>query len=207
MELFKNNPVIDTEGYYDEEYKETNIRLRTKNGTNYMISFNEMFQVFNGWIQYDNDLYAVWNNEIFAPIRTEIPYNETTRPDSSKLHALNQGDVLNLFEQQKTMKLGIIVNVEAQKIKIYPHWSGVISIPYPVKAIEIRTSLDQFRTVLGTHHRYKIREEIHSVPLKNRNDWADLRGKWMYLEIEVESIDNTKIDIFSFINFVRESYI
>ena len=206
-ELFKNNPIVDTEGYYDDEYKETNIRLRTKNGPNYMISFNELFQVFNGWIEYDNDLYAVWNDEIYTPITNEIPFEDTTRPESAELHALNRGEILNFFNEQKTLKLGVIVNVEAQKVKIYPHWSGVISIDYPIKSIEIKTSLEQLRTVLGSHHMYKIREGIHSVPLKNRTDWDDLRGKWMYLEIEVESIDNQKIDVFSFINFVRNSYL
>ena len=206
-EIFKDNPIVDTEGYYDDEYKETNIRLRTKSGVNYMISFNEVFQVFNGWVEYDNDLYAIWNDEIYTPITNEVPFNLGTRPESSELHALNKGDYLNFFNEQKTIKLGVIVNIEAQKVKIYPHWSGAISIDYPIKAIEIKTSLEQFRTVLGSHHRYRIREGVHSVPLKNRTDWADLRGKWMYLEIEVESIDNQKIDIFSFINFVRNSYI
>lgn len=206
-ETFKNNPIVDTEGYYDDQYKETNIKLKTKNGTVYMISFNELFQVFNGWIEYDNDLYAVWNDEIYSPITKEVPYQATVRPDSSELHALNKGPILNLFNEQKTIKLGIIVNPEAQKVKIYPHWSGVINIDYPIKSIEIKTSLDQLRTVLGSHSRYKIREEIHSVPLKNKMDWDDLRGKWMYLEIEIESIDNKKIDIYSFVNFVRNSYL
>ena len=207
IEKFIDNPVIDTEGYFDDEFKESNIRLRTKNGTNIVLSFNEVFQCFNGWIEYDNDLYIMWNSDVFAPKTGEVEFEDTTRPDSSKLFQLNKGEYLNFFEEQKTMKLGVIVNQESGKIKIFKHWGGNINIPYNVKNITTKTSTGQNRVVQGTHHRYKIREEYHSVPLKNRTDWEDLRGKWMYLEVEIESIDNHKIDIFSFINFVRESYI
>ena len=149
----------------------------------------------------------MWNSEVYAPKTTEVDFEESTRPDSSKLFQLNKGEYLNFFEEQKTLKLGVIVNQESGKIKIFKHWGGNINIPYNVKNITAKTSTGQTRVVQGVHHRYKIREEYHSVPLKNKNDWEDLRGKWMYLEVEIESIDNHKIDIFSFINFVRESYI
>lgn len=210
FELLKNDPVIDSTGYYDDEYKETNIRLRTKSGLGFVLSFNEIFGVFNGYIEYDNDLYMVWNQDVYAPKTILMPkedHPEQTRKDSSALHQLNIGDYLNFFGEQKTMKLGILVNQEAEKAKIYPHWAGMINIDYPIKTLELKTSLGQLRTVLGSHHRYNIREGIHSVPLKNRTDWEDLRGNWMYLEVEIESIDNKKVDVYSFLNFVRESYL
>ena len=211
FEIIKNDPVIDTEGYYDDEYKETNIRLRTKLGLGFVLSYNEIFGVFNGYIEYDNDIYMVWNQEVYAPKTVMVPKEGGAegemRKDSSALHQLNIGDYLNFFDDQKTLKLGILVNKEAEKVKIYPHWSGMINIDYPIKNLELKTSLNQLRTVLGSHKRYKIREGIHSVPLKNPTDWQDFRGNWMYLEIEVESIDNKKIDIYSFVNFVRESYL
>ena len=52
----------------------------------------------------------------------------------------------------------------------------------------------------------KIREGRHSVPLKNRNDWSDLRGEWMQITVTIESLNNATVDVFSFINFVRNSY-
>ena len=54
----------------------------------------------------------IWNQSIYAPITNEVPFNEVTRPNSSLLHELNEGDILNLFGEQKTLKLGVIVNVE-----------------------------------------------------------------------------------------------
>jgi len=136
-----------------------------------------------------------------------VPTDDGLRPQSSILHQLNKGLNLNLFTQLKTMKLGIVVNVNPDGVKIFPHWGGNISINYPVKQISVLTELGIARQVLGTHARYKIREGVHSVPLKNRLDRDDLRGKWMNLEVEIESLDNADIRIFSFINFVRNSYI
>lgn len=210
FELIKNDPVVDSTGYYDDEYKETNIRLRTKSGLAFVLSYNEIFGVFNGYIEYNNDIYMVWNQDVYAPKTIMVPdenHPEKKRKDSSSLHQLNIGDYLNFFGEQKTMKIGVLVNQEAEKVKIYPHWTGMINVDYPIKTLELKTSLNQLRTVLGSHHRYNIREGVHSVPLKNRTDWEDLRGNWMYLELEIESIDNKKVDIYSFINFVRESYL
>lgn len=66
-ELFDNDKVIDTEAYYDDKYKETNILLKTENKKSYLLSFNEAYQVFNGFIEYSNDIYILFDNRIFAP--------------------------------------------------------------------------------------------------------------------------------------------
>ena len=66
-ELFEYNKIIDTEGYYDVKYKETNIRIRTEQGISYMLSYNELLQRFNGWIAYDNDIYMMYDKRVFAP--------------------------------------------------------------------------------------------------------------------------------------------
>jgi len=68
QELFNNDAIIDTEGYYDSEYKETNIRIRTEKGNAYMLSYNEILGVFNGYIDYDNDIYIMFDKRVFAPI-------------------------------------------------------------------------------------------------------------------------------------------
>lgn len=206
---FKNDPIVDTEGYYDDEYKETNIRVRTKSGLGYVISYNEVFECFNGHIEYNNKIYMVWNQEIFAPITAPNTITEPAMTYDAEigLHQLNTGNYLNFFEEQKMLKLAVLVNEKQDTVKIFPSWSGIMNIDYPVTQIELKTSLNQLRDIFSNHPRYIIREGRHTVPLKNDYDWADLRGNWMYLEITVESIDNKKVDIFSFINFVRKSSI
>jgi hypothetical protein len=69
QELFGNDPIIDTEGYYDSLYKETNIRIRTKSGKAYCLSYNEIEKIFNGFLEYDNDVYIMFDERVFAPIR------------------------------------------------------------------------------------------------------------------------------------------
>lgn len=207
-EIFENDKIIDTEGYFDNEYKETNIRIRTKSSKHYMLSFNEKFIAFNGWFDYDNDIYMVWNDGVYSPKTISVIDEKTgkERPDSSSLHQLNKGIFLNFFGDQKTMKLAVTININAESIKIFKHWCGILNIDYPIKNMIVKTSSGQVRILNGLHYRYQIKEERHSLPLKNRNDWEDLRGEWATLEIEVESKNNKKVDIFSFINFVRHSY-
>ena len=75
QELFQYNKIIDTEGYYDVKYKETNIRIRTESGLTYLLSYNELLQKFNGWLAYDNDIYITYDKRVFAPscqIRTVV---------------------------------------------------------------------------------------------------------------------------------------
>lgn len=207
-ESFRNNPVIDTEAYYDDEFKESNIRLRNKNGDSIVISYNEALEVFNGKIEYNNDLFLMWNQNVYAPKR-ETGFNESLQtdvPDNSSLHQLNVGPYLNFFDEQKTLKLGVVCNINPNQVKIFKHWAGVMNIKYNIKRIDVETSRGQTRAILGTHDRYRIREGTHSVPLKNQYDFDDLRGEWMKITVEIESLNNSKIDIFSFINFVRHSY-
>jgi hypothetical protein len=198
-ELFENDKIIDTEGYYDDEYKETNIRLRTEKEKSYTISFNEKLMIFNGFIDYNEDIYIVWNDGVYAPkLVSPILAN--------KLHELNKGIYLNFFEEQKIMKILVTCSPNPEMLKIFKAWAANINISYPVKKITIKTSLGQVRVIDDLHHRYQIQEGKHNVPYKNRNDWDDLRGEWATMEFEIESKNDKKVDVFSFINFVRHSY-
>lgn len=69
QELFQDDRIINTEGYYDSEYKETNILINTESGNSYMLSYNELEGVFNGYIEYNNDIYIMFDKRVFAPIR------------------------------------------------------------------------------------------------------------------------------------------
>jgi hypothetical protein len=90
QELFNDDRIIDTEGYYDNEYKETNIRIRTEKGNVYMLSYNELLGVFNGYLEYDNDIYIMFDKRVFAPIRgTKIVVIECPVITSSLLLNLN----------------------------------------------------------------------------------------------------------------------
>lgn len=125
----------------------------------------------------------------------------------SSLHELNVGKYLNLCGKQYTMKIGFVTNMEPNSIKIFKHIQMVLSTDYSVSNICVKTSNDQERFISGEHMVYRIREGMHSVPLKNPEDFDDLRGSWAYLEIEIESINNKKVDLFSVITHLRKSII
>jgi len=123
------------------------------------------------------------------------------------LHELNVGKFLNLFGKQHTMKLGFVCNASAKDVKIFKHIQMLLNVKYAVKNINVKTSRDQERFIPGEHLNYRIREGQHSVPLKNPRDYDDLRGNWSYLEIEIESINNSKVDLFSVMMYLRKSTI
>lgn len=207
--LFSADPIIDTEAYHDEKYKETNIRIRTKSGAFYTLSYNEVMTKFNGDIKFNPDIFMKFDEKVFAPksiVKGGVDNN-------NDLHELNEGMFLNFFDVQNTMKIGIIVNAQPNMVKIFKHFECTTNIGYHIKNIKARTSLDQTRTILASHDWYKIREGQHSVPLRNDTidptsiEMDDLRGKYIYLEAEIESINNTKIDIFAIVTHLRKSYI
>ncbi len=194
--LLENNPVYDVEGFYDDLNKETVVRCRTKNESTLTFSYNELFGAMNGIYEYDHDQYFIWNNEIFAPILNK-----------SSIEQLNKGMHLRISGEDKSLKIGVTTNISPTSVKIFHNFMANINTDYPIDNLEIKTSSGQVRTISGSHPRYRIREGIHSTPLKNNIDWTDLRGEWMELTLEIKNKKNKKIDIFSITNFVRESYV
>jgi hypothetical protein len=132
---------------------------------------------------------------------------EVERIQSESLHELNKGHYLNLFGKQHTMKIGFIVNDNPQKVKIFKSIQLILNTKYKVKNVGVETSFDQTRNIDGRHPAYRITEGMHVVPLKNPRDFDDLRGNWAYIEIEIESIDNSKVDLFAVNTFLRLSTI
>lgn len=193
--ILLNDVVVSSEGYYDDEFKETNIRLRTKNGLGFVISYNELLKVFNGKIDFNNDIYFRFQNKIFTPYL-----------NSKKIGELNRGEVLNFFEVQKNLKLKVISAPNYFDTKINKGIAVYLNTNYPLLKTIFTTSLGQSRTVLGTHHWYKIREGVHTLPAKNQTDYDDLRGEWCAIEIESEVVNNKEVKFFSLINFFRKSY-
>jgi hypothetical protein len=193
--MFEELIVVDVDGYYDEEFKESNIRFRTKQGLNFVISYNEILGCFNGRYEYDNDLYMPYQNRVFTPYA-----------GSSKLARLNTGEVLNFFEQEKTMRIRVYSAPVFESVKINKSIAININTNFPIIKAIFETSLGHLRTVMGTHHWYKIDEGIHSIPAKNPTDYGDIRGQWSTIEIEVASKDKKQINIYSIINYFRKSY-
>jgi len=200
FEMFKKDPIIDTEAYYDHEMKESNIRIRTKSGKSILLSLNEMLNVFNGEYEYNNDLYINFDKKIYSPVNGS----------PNKLHELNEGDYLNLFGEQKELKIGFYVNAQLDKVFIHKGISIITSLDYPIKQVIYRSSLKQYRIVPGTHGWYKIREGNHTIPAKNESEipeeYADLRGNWVYVEVTAESLNKNKVDILAIINHLRFSH-
>lgn len=194
-EFFDINKVIDVEGYYDEKYKETNLRFKTSTGTNFVISYNEVFKAFNGKIDYDNSLYMTYDNKVIVP-------NDNSR----KLDELNSGNELTFFGVKKNLKMKVISAPNAMDTKINKGIALYADIDYPILKSIFETSLGDYRSVLGTHHWYKIREGVHTLPSKNQTDYEDIRGEWCSIDIEIQSQKNKKINLFSLVNFFRKSY-
>lgn len=194
--MLEGDTVYDVEGYYDDLNKETIVRTRSQKGKLYTYSYNELFGVMNGFYELDNDQYFNWNNEIFAP-----------KPNSTKIEQINKGIHLQINGSNKSLKIGVVCNINPTYTKIFHNFMANINTMYPIENLTIKTSSGQERIIPGTHSRYRIREGIHSVPLKNEVDWEDLRGEWMELTLEIRNKENKKIDIFSITNFVRQSYL
>lgn len=193
--FFENNPIIDTEAYFDEKFKESNIRFRTKTGVNFLLSYNEVLKVFNGRIEYDNDIYAKFQEKTFAPYS-----------NSSKLGLLNEGNELEFFEEEKDLLFGVSSAPQYPYTKIFKGIGIVLNTNYPIESAKFVTSLGHERTIPGTHHYYQIREGVHTLPAKNPYDYGDIRGEWGEIVLRIKSINNSKIKILSIINYVRNSY-
>ncbi len=205
---FQTDPIIDTEAYFDQEHKETCIRIRTVSGANFMLSYNEIFQKFNGEfpIQFDADIFMMFDEKIYAPITT-YPGSDIL---SENLHQLNKGDILNFFTVQTDMILGLFINADIDKVFQYKQWGIITNIDYPVKCIFGKSNLGYDRIIEGTHNWYKIREGIHTVPMINETTdvfgISDIRGNWVYIEMTVESLNKNKVDILAVLNDLRYSH-
>lgn len=197
--IFKDDPIVDAEGYFDYKYKESCIRVRTLQGNNFVISYNEVLKVFNGRYTYDNDLYMPFQNKVIAPL---VPVTNT----GVVLHELNSGDELVFFDVPKGFEVGITSSPEYASTKIIKGIAVITNINYNFNEITYNTSLGDSRTILSTHHWYKIREGAHTIPSKNMMDTTDIRGNWVDIKIKGESVGNKKVKIFSIINYVRNSY-
>jgi hypothetical protein len=208
FDRFKTNKIIDTEAWFDQEHKETCIRLKTEDGTNFMLSYNEVLKKFNGEfpIEYDKDIFIEFDEKIYAPITTVIG-NDILSAD---LHQLNEGDILNFFGVQTDMILGLYVNADIDKVFQYKQWGIITNIDYPVTSVFGKSNLGYDRTILGTHNWYKIREGIHTVPMINEtnnfHEVSDVRGNWVYIEMTVESLNKNKVDILAVLNDIRYSH-
>lgn len=194
-EFFTQHKVVDVEGYYDDKYKESNIRFRTEQNLNFVISYNELLKCFNGKIKYDNDLYFTYQNKVIAPYQ-----------NSSKLGQLNKGNELEFFEVKHDLRIKVISAPEFDLTKINKGIAIYLNTNYPIINAIFETSLGNYRIVAGTHHWYKIREGIHTIPAKNATDYNDIRGEWCSIDISVESINNKRVNIFSIKSFFRNSY-
>jgi hypothetical protein len=193
--MFDNNKVIGIEGFYDDEFKETNLRFRTEKGINFIISYNELLKVFNGKYDFENDLYFVFQNKVFAPY-----------DDSQKIGQLNNGEQLKFFGNQKNLKLKVISAPQFYDIKINKGISVYTNTNYPLLKTTFITSLEHLRIITNRHHWYKIREGLHTLPAKNPTDYDDIRGTWCSIEIESEIVNNKEVKFFSILNFFRKSY-
>jgi hypothetical protein len=208
FEIFKNDNVIDVEIYYDLYYKETNLRLKTKSEVVYLLSYNEILKCFNGQFEYDHDVYMNFKNKVYAPKKSVINdklYNQ-------ELTELNNYNYLLIDGSLKTLVIGFTCSIQPEINKIYKTIELITNIGYRLNFVKIKTNLNDERIISGEHFYYKIREGKHSIPLKNQmiefdiDEYKDMRGAWAYIELNISSINNKKIDIFAVDVQLRKSY-
>ena len=192
------NEIVDVEGWYDQKFKETNMRLRFDDGKGITISYNEKLEAFNGYMNYNEDLYIAWEQDLLTP--------KNSNGMTPFLYQLNKGNPMNILDNQYNMIIKVTTATDGVETLLFNDFRGVLNIDYPIKQFRLKSNYSGTRVINGTHHRYFIKEATHSVPLKNRNDRADFRGNWMEMEVEIESKNNQKVSVYSFTNFVRNSY-
>ena len=194
---YKNDPVTNTEVYYDPEYKEYNIALETRSGKKDVLSYNKIERAFNGKLELFSNIYLPFENRILVPLSD----------NNESLHELNKGKYLNLLGKQSVMTIGFIVKDRKSLVQLFKGVLMELNIDYPVKEIRIHTERDanNIRVITGEHFRYFIREGVHTVPLRNINDRYALRGGWLYVEIDIESNDDDRIELFSVVTSIRDS--
>lgn len=196
----KNNPIVDCDAYYDHANKETVIRVRQSDGSYFTLAYNDALGLFNGEHEHNNDWYMMFGKKVYSPVLG----------NPKILHQHNEGDYLNLFNQQKLLRVGVTLRSEGGKVIQYKKTGIISNLEYPFSNIIYKTSLGQSRIVTGNHNWYKLREGNHSVPAKNesevRTEMADLRGTWVTVELTAESKNKNKIDILAIINHLRFSH-
>jgi hypothetical protein len=191
------NKIIDVEGWFDDKYKETNLRLKFDDGSGIAISYNEKIKCFNGYMNYNEDLYINWNNDLYIPYQKE---------EYTFLDKLNVGSPMNIRGNKYNLKMKVTSTFDGITTLIFPDSKIITNVNYPIKSVNLNTDFSGTKTINGTHHRYKIQEGVHSFPLKNRTERSDTRGVWLEYDLEVESKNDSKVSIYSITNFVRNSY-
>lgn len=202
--MFKDNPIINTEAFFDVEHKESNILIQSENGQKFIVSYSEVLKAFNPNIDMTSDLFMNFDKKVFAPIRTSMPSR------SKDLHQLGIGKELNILGQQKELIIGLIVNNELDKVIQYKNLRAITNLDYKIKDIFIKSNLGYDRHITFEHPGYKIKEGIHTVPMINDteklSEVSDVRGSWIYIELTVESLEEFEINITGIINDLRFSH-
>lgn len=195
---FDENKVLGVQGYYDDEFKETNLRFKTDSDS-FVISYNEALKVFNGKVKYSNDIFLTFDNKVFAPY-----------DNNNNLGELNRGTNLFFFGETNPspFKISFVTVGNYTDTKIFTGLAVYINLKSPGINSKFTTSLNQVREVPFTHHWYKIREGVHTFPSKNPTDYEDIRGEWVRVDLEMfdSELNNEAIKLFSVINFFRKSY-
>ena len=143
-----------------------------------------------------------FNEGVYSPINTGVL--------SEDLHQMNRGDILDFFNVQHSMKLGFYIHADMDKVIQYKQVGVITNIDYPITSFDCHSNLGYDRVILGTHNWYKIREGTHTVPMVNESndpdEYADVRGNWVYIEITAESLNKNKVDILAVLNDLRYSH-
>jgi len=203
LERFKNNKIVDTEIYYSDEEKETNICLTSKDGSSFILSYNEAEKVFNGEIEMSSNHFIEFDNKIY------IPNNFNSK--AAELHIANAPDrVLNFLNSQKKLVVGVTVNADIDKVLQHRKLHIITDSVLKAERIDINSNIGYDRIIDDSHLFYKLKEGYHSVPTINKTtsfiESSSVRGHKIYLEITFAPTGSDNIKISGLVHGVRLSH-
>tara|TARA_A100000172_G_C3044260_1_gene111861 strand:- start:44510 stop:49168 length:4659 start_codon:yes stop_codon:yes gene_type:complete len=204
--------IIDVNGFFDEEFKETCLNIVTDTG-NSMIMYNEPLGLFSGWREMNSSIYMPFDGKIYIPRETIVTVNDIERPNSQSLHELNKGLYLNVLEKELKMKISFICSPDADETFIFPHLAWVMNDFTDFESITITTKEGHVRQLLPTHKRYKKREGKHTIPTLNyansdadSDEKKDVRSEWALFEFVFPYNEGTLRKLNRVVNYIRLSY-
>lgn len=202
LERTKKNKIVNTEAYFNNINKESCIVLYFKDGSATMLSYNEMFEKFNGEFEYKNNIFMQFDEKIFSPIIKDGL--------SEQLHEHDAGHYLEFFNELKDLKLGYYFAGDIDKVIQFKQLSVITNIKHKIRNIFTKSNIGYDRNINQFHPMYLIREGTHSIPMINETDneeqLSDVRGNWVYVELCIQPTCDEKIDILSTINYIRYSH-
>lgn len=204
--------LLDVNGYFDEEFKETCLNIVTDSGSS-MIIYNEALKVLSGWREFNAPIYIPFSGKIYVPKEIMVDLGGGPVPRSQSLHENNKGAYLTVLDRNLKMKLSFVCSPFADETFIFPHIAWVMNDGSDFESITVTTKEGLTRQLLPTHPRYIKREGKHTIPTLNyfvpggdSDEKKDIRSEWALFEFVFPYNEGTLRKLNRVVNYIRLSY-